>query len=133
MKILSYTYEDEGLKRVYENEKWTVAIKNYKPANDIANLDNVERHNKTDEFFILLQGKCTLIFANEENGKLVFEKEVMKPNTVYNIPQSLWHNTITEKDTKMILVEDVSTCMDNSDIRKLTEDELKIVRNLVKG
>lgn len=133
MKILSYTYEDEGLKRVYENTKWTVAIKNYKPANDIENFDNVERHNKTDEFFILLQGKCTLVYANEENGKLVFEKEVMKPNTVYNIPQTLWHNTVTEKDTKMILVEDVSTCMDNSDIKKLTEEEINIVKKLVKG
>lgn len=131
MKILSYTYDGEGLKRVYENEKWTVAIKNYKSANDISNFDNLERHNKTDEFFILLQGKCTLVFANEENGKLVFEKEVMKPNTVYNIPQSLWHNTITEKDTKMILVEDVSTSMDNSDIRKMTEEEIDIVKKLV--
>lgn len=133
MKILSYTYDGEGLKRVYENEKWTIAIKNYKPANDIENFDNLERHNKTDEFFILLEGSCTLVFANEVDGKLVFEKEVMEKDTVYNIPQSLWHNTITNKDTKMILVEDVSTCMDNSDIRKMTAEEIETVKKLVKG
>ena len=54
MEILKYAYEGEGLTRVFENEKWMVGIKNWKPANDIANLDNVERHNITDELFILL-------------------------------------------------------------------------------
>lgn len=131
MKIEQYSYEGEGLTRVFENEKWMVGIKNWKPANDIANTNCVERHNQTDELFVLLAGKCTLIFANEENGNLVLEAVDMEPMKVYNIPKSLWHNTVTQKDTKLILVEDSSTGMDNSDVRMLTDAEIAEVKKLV--
>ncbi|MDD3367974.1 MAG: cupin [Lachnospiraceae bacterium] len=130
MKIASYEFAGEGMSRVYENEKWTIGIKNWKPANDVTGISNLERHNKTDELFVLLQGHCTLIFANEENGSLKFDAVKMEPNKVYNIPATLWHNTITQKDTKMILMEDVSTSMDNSDVKDLTPEQIKEVQAL---
>ncbi len=130
MEILNYEFTGEGMQRVYENEKWTVGIKNWKPANDITGIDNLERHNLTDELFVLIAGSCTLIFANEVNGKLAFEKVVMEPNKVYNIPATLWHNTITKKDTKMILIEDSSTGMDNSDIYSLNADQIAEIKAL---
>ena len=52
-KIQEYTYEGKGLTRVFENEKWMVGIKNWKPENDITGLTCLERHNITDELFIL--------------------------------------------------------------------------------
>ena len=54
MKIENYAFEGEGMQRVFENEKWTVGIKNWKPANDITGIDCLERHNKTDELFVLV-------------------------------------------------------------------------------
>ena len=51
MEILNYSFDGEGMQRVFENEKWTVGIKNWKPANDITGINNLERHNKTDELF----------------------------------------------------------------------------------
>lgn len=131
MEILHYTFEGEGMQRVFENEKWTVGIKNWKPANDISGISNLERHNQTDELFVLVNGACTLVYANEEEGKLVFGAVKMQPNRVYNIPSKLWHNTITQKDTKMILVEDSNTSMENSDIRDLSEAELAELKELL--
>lgn len=130
MKIESYEFGGEGMNRVYENEKWMVGIKNWKPANDVTGIDCLERHNKTDELFVLIQGQCTLIFANEVDGAMKFEAVKMEPNKVYNIPATLWHNTITQKDTKMILIEDVSTSMENSDIYNLNPEEIKAVQAL---
>ena len=130
-KILDYEFTGEGMQRVYENEKWTVGIKNWKPANDITGIDNLERHNKTDELFALIEGSCTLLFANEENGELVFDTVKMERGKLYNIPQSLWHNTITKKDTKMLLIEDVSTSNENSDVMNLTPEQIEKVRSLV--
>lgn len=117
MEILNYSFDGEGMQRVFENEKWTVGIKNWKPANDITGINNLERHNKTDELFVLVAGSCTLIYANEVEGGLDIKAVKMEPNKVYNIPATLWHNTVTCKDTKMILIEDSNTSMDNSDIR----------------
>lgn len=131
MEILNYAFEGEGMQRVYENEKWTVGIKNWKPANDITGIDCLERHNLTDELFVLLAGSCTLIYANEENGELKLEAVKMEPGRVYNIPATLWHNTVTCKDTKMILIEDPSTSMENSDILSLTEAQIARIKELV--
>ena len=130
MKIQSFEMNGEGMQRVYENEKWTVGIKNWKPANDITGLDCLERHNKTDELFVLVEGSCTLVYANEVNGGLEFGAVKMEKDKVYNIPATLWHNTITRKDTKMILIEDSSTSMDNSDILNLTEAQIEEMRSL---
>jgi mannose-6-phosphate isomerase-like protein (cupin superfamily) len=132
MKILSYEFENEGMSRVYENEKWMVGVKNWKPANDITGIDCLERHNQTDELFVLLSGECVLLFANETESGLKFETINMEPNKVYNIPQSLWHNTITMKDTKLVIIEDSSTSMKNSELLPLTEQHILEIQELVK-
>ncbi|MEE8885385.1 MAG: cupin [Eubacteriales bacterium] len=132
MEIKNYSFDGEGMQRVFENEKWCVGIKNWKPANDISGISNLERHNLTDELFVLVSGSCTLLYANETADGLDIKAVRMESNKVYDIPPTLWHNTVTKKDTKMILIEDSSTGMDNSDVRDLTEDELKKVRELVK-
>ena len=131
MEILKYAFEGEGLTRVFENEKWMVGIKNWKPMNDIANINNLERHNETDELFILLNGQCTLLYANETADGLDIQAVRMEPLKVYNIPRTLWHNTVTQKDTKLALIEDSSTGSANSDVMDLTDAQIARVRELV--
>jgi mannose-6-phosphate isomerase-like protein (cupin superfamily) len=130
MKINSYAFADEGMRRVYENAKWTVGIKNWKPANDVSGIDCLERHNLTDELFVLLEGRCTLIFANEVSEGLKIEAVEMDKDKVYVIPQHLWHTTVTERDTKMILIEDSNTSNENSDILHLSGDQIKKIQDL---
>ena len=130
-KILSYEFSGEGMTRVYENPKWMIGIKNWKPMNDIANINCLERHNETDELFILLNGSCTLLYANEAEGGLKIEAVKMEPGRVYNIPRSLWHNTVTEHDTKLALIEDVSTGPSNSDNYDLSEAQIAEVHRLM--
>ena len=130
MNILNYEFNGEGMQRVFENGKWTVGIKNWKPANDVTGIDCLERHNKTDELFVLVEGSCTLVYANETEGGLEFGAVKMEKDKVYNIPATLWHNTITCKDTKMILIEDSNTSMENSDILNLTEAQIAEMRSL---
>lgn len=131
-KIEQFAFEGEGLTRVFENPKWMVGIKNWKPANDITGIDCLERHNETDELFVLLAGHCTLLYANEVNGGLTIQAVEMEPMKVYNIPATLWHNTVTQKDTKLILVEDSNTGMNNSDVLPLDAAQLDSVKALVK-
>ena len=130
MNILNYEFTGEGMQRVFENEKWTVGIKNWKPANDVTGIDCLERHNKTDELFVLVEGSCTLVYANETEGGLEFGAVKMEKDKVYNIPATLWHNTITCKATKMLLIEDSNTSMENSDILNLPEAQIAEMRSL---
>ena len=130
MKIDVKEFSGEGMSRVYENQKWTVGIKNWKPANDISGIDCLERHNETDELFILLSGACTLVYANENAGNLDIQAVKMEPFKVYNIPATLWHNTVTRKDTKMALIEDSSTGMQNSNVLTLNKEQIARVKQL---
>lgn len=128
MEILKYEYEGKGLTRVFENKKWMVGIKNWKPENDISGIDCLERHNETNELFILLNGKCTLLFANETEKGLEIRKVEMEPYKVYDIPPTLWHNTVTQADTKLALIEDSATGPANSDVKKLTPEQIAEIR-----
>lgn len=131
-KLISFEYDGEGLQRGYENSEWTVGIKNYKKANDIEFINNLERHNKTDELFVLIKGNCSIVTAKENGKSLVFEVERMKKNTIYTIPKGLWHNTITDKETKLILIENSDTSMDNSEIFNLSVREINELKNTFK-
>ncbi len=131
MEILKYGFEGEGMTRVFENEKWMVGVKNWKPMNDIANINCLERHNETDELFVLIKGHCTLLYGNETANGLELGAVEMEPLHVYNIPRTLWHNTVTQRDTKMALIEDSNTGSANSDVRSLTSAEIARVHQLL--
>ena len=72
--------------------------------------------------------KC--IVALEKHDGLQFEAVKMERDKVYNIPATLWHNTVTCRDTKMILIEDSSTSNENSDVLALTPGQIEQVRAL---
>lgn len=132
MEIKNYDFVGEGMHRVYENEKWCIGLKNWKPANDITGISNLERHNTTDEMFVLLNGECTLIQGDTlEEGKMFFKAYPMEKGKLYVIPKSVWHNTITQKDTKLVLIEDSNCSGENSDVRELTMDEIADIKKIV--
>ncbi len=118
--------------RVYENDRWMVAVKNWKPANDLEGFDCLERHNKTDELFVLLAGRCVLVSATENGGGLDFEAVPMEPGRLYKIPRGLWHNTVTRRDTKLLLVEAPDTSMENSEVLPLDEAARAAARDLAR-
>jgi len=130
MSVEVKEFSGEGMNRVYENQKWMVGIKNWKPANDISGIDCLERHNETDELFVLLSGRCTLVYADENGQNLDLSAVEMEPFKVYNIPVGLWHNTVTTKDTKLVLIEDSATGMNNSNVLSLTLDQIAKVKKL---
>lgn len=133
MRIESFGHGGEGLSRVYENDRWMVAVKNWKPANDIEGIDCLERHNETDELFILLAGRCVLLSGvRSSGGGTEFEAVSMEPGRLYKIPRGLWHNTVTRKDTKLLLVEAPETSMANSEVLPLDEAERAAARELAR-
>lgn len=139
MKGQSFSFEGEGIGCVYNNDKWTICIKNWKPNNDINNIKYLEIHYKTDEQFILLNGKAILLAATRENDSFKIETIKMEPMKVYNIPKGTWFNTITEKNTKLVYIQDAKTSGEagNSEYLNMTENELvnlrKEVEQILKG
>lgn len=128
-----YSHEAEGIQCVFDNKKWVVCIKNWKPNNDIDQIQYLEIHHATDEQFILVEGKALLLAASR--GEQGFDIQVvpMERGKVYNVPQDTWFNTITQKDTKLVYVQDAGTTGKNSEYQDMTEKELEYVRQTARG
>lgn len=126
-----FVYENnaEGILCVYKNEKWLVSIKNWKPDNDISGIAHLEIHHTTDEQFILSAGKAILITAEREHG--IFRNIVLTPmeqGKVYNVPKDVWFYSITQRDTKMMYVQDANCSMQNSDFADLSTEDIAYIQ-----
>lgn len=128
MKAESFSFEGEGIRCVYDNSRWVLCIKNWKPNNDIEDIHYLEVHHSTDEQFVLLKGKAVLLAASRENNAFQIDVIPMEPYKIYNIPRETWFNTITQKDTKLVYIQDAGTTADNSDYCDMTEKELNKVK-----
>ena len=129
--IASAVFDGAAMKRVYENDAWTVGIKNYRPIDSIEGFWELGRHNKTDELFVLLAGACVLVTMEERGGKREYSCADMQPGAVYTIPRGVWHITITEKGAKLLIVEASSTGPANSDVMTLGETDRAALRRAV--
>ena len=128
-----YSHEAEGIQCVFDNKKWVVCIKNWKPNNDVDQIQYLEIHHATDEQFILVKGKALLLVASRDEKCFDIQVSPMEQGKVYNVPQDTWFNTITQKDTKLVYVQDAGTTGENSEYQDMTAEELESVRRTAKG
>lgn len=126
MNIETFEWLDEGIQNVYQNDKWLVAIKNWREANDVAHISRLEVHFKTDEQFVLLSGSAALIYAQDLNEQSEIHVLPLEIGKVYNVPMGLWFNNVLSKDAKLVYIEDSDTkaAPDNSVYKALTANQI---------
>lgn len=116
-----YDWKEEGYQPLVFSQGWQVALLNWEPLFDRANLTEIERHNHSDEVFVLLRGKAVL-FTRADNGDL--RAVEMVPGTVYNVPRGIWHNLVATRDVTFIIVENCNTHLHDTEIRPIATEEL---------
>jgi ureidoglycolate hydrolase len=102
-----YEFEGEGYEPTMNYGEWRVALMNY--SENLAKLTKYERHLLTDEVFVLLEGKSTLIVGE---SKTEYKMEKFK---IYNIKRGVWHGTVMSADAKLLIVENHNTSAENSE------------------
>ena len=102
-------------------ESWRVAILNFSEDLLPENLTRMQRHNETDEVFVLLSGRC-ILFVGEgtETVERVYA-EPLVPGQVYNVKKSVWHTHTLSQDAKVLVVENRDTTYDNSPFIDLSD------------
>ena len=103
----------EGYARVVDGPKWTVAELNHADRFDEQKMSYLERHNLTDETFVLLAGEATLLIG--ENA----ERVPLEPLKCYNVKASVWHNIIVPPGARVLVVENSDTSRENTDYHDL--------------
>jgi ureidoglycolate hydrolase len=92
-------------------------------------IQEVERHNETDEVFILTMGKADLIIVDEKDGRQIPHVIPMGLNVAYNVKQSVWHHVVLTADAHIFLFEKANTTRENSDYMTLdsdTQDKIRV-------
>ncbi|GAB4482204.1 MAG: hypothetical protein Kow0088_25000 [Anaerolineales bacterium] len=120
-----YEWNGEGYKPLVFTPQWMAAILNWQPLYDLANADEIEVHQQTDEVFVLWRGQGALYYLNEE-GQL--EVQDLKPGVIYNVPAGVWHGCVGSRDVSWIIVENRDTHLHDTTVRKMNEAELRALR-----
>ena len=116
-----HEWTGEGFKPLVFSEGWQAARLNWEPLFDRRNLDEIERHNHSDEVFVLLRGRAVL-FTRPEGGAL--KAVEMDASKIYNVRAGVWHNLVATRDASFLIVENRDTHIHDTEIRSITEDEL---------
>jgi hypothetical protein len=114
-----HTWDGTGFHPLVASHDWLVSILNWEPIFGLDKFGEVERHNNTDEVFVLTFGKA-LLFTNDDRELRI---EEMIPGAVYNVLQGTWHNMLATRDASWIIVENQGTDNSNSEFRQLAESE----------
>ncbi|MGE5549817.1 MAG: hypothetical protein ACM3ZC_04695 [Bacteroidota bacterium] len=123
-------YTGDGYKPVVDFGAWRVALMRHAADLDPDKIVNMQRHDETDEVFVLLQGRCILFVG--EGGETVagIHAQDMEPFKVYNVKKGVWHTHVFSKDAVVLIVENADTTSANSPKTVLSESARKEIRTL---
>ena len=92
-----------GFDVLHRFEGWQIGEIKYHDGLEKATLERLEKHNTTDEIFVLLFGNASLYIGKE------LKETQLKQGCVYNVPKGVWHTITLSKDAKVIVFENVYT------------------------
>lgn len=119
--LQEFDWTGEGFAPLVFTERWQAALLNWEPLFDRRNLDEIERHNLSDEVFVLLRGQAVL-FTKAEGGAL--QACELASDKIYNVPAGLWHNIVATRDVRFLIVENRDTHLHDTEIRPISAEEL---------
>jgi len=125
-----YEYTGTGYKPLVYGQGWMVALLNYEDIMRPDRATEIERHIKTDEVFILLEGQAAFYLETEGQPLRVVE---LKPGLVYNVTKGTWHNLLATRDVALAIVENRDTDKFDTEIRPLTDEEHQCMLEQIPG
>jgi hypothetical protein len=120
-----FQWSEQGYSPLVFSHDWQVALLNWEPIFDLEKMGEIERHNQTDEVFVLIKGQAALFTLTSE-GMLVSD---MTPGAVYNVTKGSWHNLISTRDAAWVIVENRGTHLTDTETRLLTLEEKTCIQN----
>jgi len=120
----SYTWKENGYRPLVFFNGWQVARLNWEPLFDLQNAGEIERHNLTDEVFVLLRGQGLLFVSDGEK----LQAQDMQPGVIYNVPRGVWHNLLATREAAWVIVENRDTHLKDTQLRRMTPEELGQLR-----
>ena len=118
-----HEYAGRGFLPLVDFESWRVAVLRFDNGLSVQNIKDMQRHNETDEVFVLLEGRCILFIGEGDMTIENIQAVNMEPLRLYNVKQSTWHNHTLTEDASVLIIENQDTSPDNSPRISLTVEQ----------
>ncbi len=122
-----------GYKPVIDYTSWRVAILNFSNELRAEKITALQRHNETDEVFVLLRGRCILFLGQGDQTITTIHGQDMTPHTIYNVKKGVWHSHTLSEDAMVLIVENRDTTLDNSPFCTLNKDQQETLLELTRS
>jgi hypothetical protein len=123
------SYDGLGYQPLVDYGRWRVAVLRYHPELEPDAIATMQRHDETDEVFVLLTGRCILFLGSGQDRVESLHAQDMEPLKLYNVKRSAWHSHTLSHDATVLIVENVDTVVENSPVVALPPDQqAEIVR-----
>jgi hypothetical protein len=116
-------YTGEGYKPVIDYESWRVAVLKYCDELLPENITKMQRHDESDEVFVLLQGKFMLFIGEGKDKVENIEGVWLEPLKFYNVKKGVYHTHSLSEDAVVLIVENRNTDITNSPEIELTAEQ----------
>lgn len=112
-----------GYSPVIDFGAWRVAILNYIDEIHPDRISFMERHNETDEVFVLSKGQAILFIGEGDMAIRTIHSQVLEPGKIYNVKKGVWHTVVLSEDGSVLIVENRDTRRENSSYADLLEGQ----------
>ena len=116
-------YHGAGYRSLVDYEAWRVALLRYIDELLPHNITAMQRHDGTDEVFVLLAGHCILFLGEGAGTVEAIHAQDMQPFKLYNVKKSAWHTHTLSQDAAVLIVENQDTSHANSPSTPLTAEQ----------
>jgi mannose-6-phosphate isomerase-like protein (cupin superfamily) len=121
-------YTGEGYMPVVDYETWRVAILNYCQELLPENITKMQKHDESDEVFVVLKGEFILYIGEGKDKIDNIYAQRLEPLKMYNVKKGVWHTHTLSKDAMVLIVENKNTDLSNSpEINLNSEQRSKLI------
>ena len=128
-----HEYTGQGYLPLIDYGEWRVAILRHCEELLPQNLDQMQRHDETDEVFVLLEGRCILFVGEGDDNVSNIHALDMEPLKLYNIKKECWHTHTLSADATVLIVENRDTTLENSPQIALSASQRRTLIALARG
>ena len=120
-------FKDPGYLPIIDFSDWRVAILNYIDEIRPDQIKRLERHNETDEVFVLLSGQGILFIGEGSTGVDAVLPQILESGIIYNVKMGVWHAIVLSHDGSVLIVENRNTASDNSEYSYLSPEQCDFI------
>lgn len=125
-----FQFQKTGYLPVVDYGSWRVAVLKFCEELDVSNLETMQKHDETDEVFVLISGACMLYSGGSGEYPAEIEAVQMHPCEIYNVKRGVWHTHALDTDAAVLIVENQNTGEGNSPTARLTDGQKQRIREL---